>query len=408
MKSNYLVGIDVGTKKVCTIIGQIKNEEGHESLEIIGYGFTETTGIRKGVIVDMNATVEDIQRSVKEAELTAGVEVETAYVNISGSHIQSINAKGSININGRNREITQEDVERAVTHGSSIMLPAEKDILHVLSQEFILDGQEDIKDPRGMMGANLDVYLLIVTASRAAIKNLLICFKKARIEVAGVTLSHIASADAVLTPDDKELGVLLIDIGGGTTDFAVYEKGSLIYAATLPAGGHNFTNDLAIGTRTPVDRAERIKRQYGCGTDSSMASQTVEIPGVGSSKKRMIPISLLTEILRPRADEIFEVIKRQIEAEGYYNSINAGVVIVGGSAMLNGLVEIAEEIFSLPVRVGRPIGVGGLIDKVNEPEFATSVGLIKYGFEKMKNMGLINNQPKGWFHRIKELMGLNG
>ncbi len=406
MKSNYLVGIDVGTKKVCTIIGQIKNEEGHESLEVIGYGVTETTGIRKGVIVDMNATVDDIQRSVKEAELTAGVEVESAFVNISGSHIQSINAKGSINITGRNREITQEDVDRAVTHGSSIMLPADKDILHILPQEFILDAQEDIKNPIGMVGSNLDVYILIVTASKAATKNLLICFKKARIDVLKVALSHIASAEAVLTPDEKELGVLIIDIGGGTTDFAVYEKGALVYAATIGAGGHHFTNDLAIGTRTPVERAERIKRQYGCGTDPSMANQNVEIPSVGGKKKRVIPVSLLSDILRPRAEEILEMVKRQIVAEGLENRINAGVVIVGGSASLNGLVDIADEIFAVPVRIGRPIGVGGLIDKVNEPDFATSVGLIKYGLEEMRSKGMIRNIPKGWLHRVKEFMGL--
>jgi len=407
MKSNYLVGIDVGTKKVCTIIGQIKNEDGNESLEVIGYGVTETTGIRKGVIVDMNATVEDIQRSVKEAELTAGVEVESAFVNISGSHIQSVNAKGSINITGRNHEITQEDVDRAVTHGSSIMLPADKDILHVLPQEFILDSQEDIKNPIGMVGSNLDVYILIVTASKSATKNLLICFKKAKIDVLKVTLSHIASAEAVLTQDEKELGVLIIDIGGGTTDFAVYEKGALVYAATIGAGGHHFTNDLAIGTRTPVERAERIKRQYGCGTDPAMVNQNVEIPSVGGKKKRMIPVSLLSDILRPLAVEIFEMVKRQIVAEGLENRINAGVVIVGGSASLNGLMDIADEIFAVPVRVGHPVGVGGLIDKVNEPDFATSVGLIKYGLEEMRSKGLIKNMPKGWIHRVKEFMGLD-
>ena len=261
MKSNYLVGIDIGSKKISTVIGQVKSNEGVDELEIIGYGKSDSYGIRKGVIVDMNATVEDIQKSVREAELTAGVEIESAYVNISGSHIQSINAKGSINITGKNREITKDDVDRAVTHGSSIMLPNDKDILHVLPQEFIIDSQDDIKNPIGMIGANLDVYILIITASRSATKNMLICLKKTKIDVIKMVLSHIASGEAVLTADEKELGVALIDIGGGTTDVAVFEKGALTYSTTIGVGGYNFTNDLAIGTRTPIDKAEKIKRR---------------------------------------------------------------------------------------------------------------------------------------------------
>lgn len=405
MKNNYLVGIDIGTKKVTTIIGQVKTDGERDELEVIGYGNSDSNGIRKGVIVDMKATVDDIGKSVQEAELTAGVEVESAYVNISGSHIQSIRAKGSINITGKNREITEEDINRAVTHGSSIMLPNDRDIIHILRQEFVVDNQDEIKNPVGMIGSNLDVYILIVTAARASTKNLLTCLKKARIDVIEMVLSHIGTAEAVLSQDEKELGVCVIDIGCGTTDIAVYEKGALIYCSTIGVGGYNFTNDLAIGTRTPIDKAEKIKRQYGCGTDPNVKDQNIEIPSVGGKKVRVISASLLSDILRPRAEEIFEMVKRRIEEEGFENKINAGIVITGGSAYLGGLLEIADEIFAAPVRVGKPFGVGGLIDRVNSPEFATSVGLIKYGLIDMKDRGVIKEQPTGWFQKLKEYVG---
>jgi len=406
MKNNFIVGIDIGTKKISTIIGQVKTEEERDEIEVIGYGIADSTGIKRGVIVDMNNTVEDIKRSVKEAELTAGVEVESAYINISGSHVQSISAKGSINITGgRNREITKDDVDRAVTHGSSIMLPNNKDILHVLPQEFIIDTQDDIKNPIGMTGNSLEVYILIVTASKAATRNLLICLKKAKIDVLKMVLSHIATAEAVLTPDEKELGVALIDIGGGTTDFSIYEKGALKYSSTIGVGGFNFTNDLAIGTRTPIDKAEIIKRKYGMGMDPNLRNQNIEIPSVGGKKMRLINPSLLTEILKPRAEEIFEMIRNKIEQEGLENKINAGVVLTGGTSQLDGLLEVADEIFSTPVRVGKPTGLGGLIDKVNTPDFSTSLGLIKYGLLDMRNRGVMPDSSDNFFKKVREWIG---
>ena len=405
MKDNYLVGIDIGSKKVATIIGQVKADGEREELEVIGYGKVDSSGMRKGVIVDMKATIEDIKKSVKEAELTAGVEVESAYVNISGSHIQSIRAKGSINITGKNREITQDDIDRAVTHGSSIMLPNERDIIHILRQEFVVDNQDEIKNPIGMIGANLDIYILIVTAARASTKNLLTCLKKAKINVIEMVLSQIATAEAVLTQDEKELGVALIDIGGGTTDIALYEKGALLFASTIGVGGYNFTNDLAIGTRTPIEKAEMIKRKYGCGTDPNLRDQNIEIPGVGGKKARVISVSLLADILKPRAEEIFDMIKRKIDEEGFENKINAGIVITGGSSYLGGLLEVADDIFSAPVRIGKPYGIGGLIDKVNSPEFSTSLGLLKYGLIDMRDRGMIRNQPAGFLQKIKEYVG---
>ncbi len=405
MKNNCLVGIDVGSKKICTVIGQVKNEDGKDELEIIGYGLADSHGIRKGVIVDMNTTVEDIKKSVKEAELTAGLEIESSYVNISGSNIETRCGKGSVNVSGRNGEITTDDVERAVTHGSGMLLPQDRETLHVLTQEFFVDSQEDIKNPIGMVGNKLDVNVVVVTSTKASIKNLLICLKKAKIDVIKIILSHIATAEAVLTPDERELGVALIDIGGGTTDFSVFEKGALSYAKTFPVGGYNFTNDLAIGIRTPIDKAEIIKRRYGCCIDPNWQNQNIEIPSVGGKKKRMISVSLLSDILRPRAEEIFEMIKMELVNNALEHKINAGIVLTGGSASLDGILEVADEIFSVPIRVGTSFGLGGLIDKVSSPDFASSVGLLKCGLLDMKNKGVIKNKPEGLIIKFKKWLG---
>ncbi|HOW45422.1 MAG TPA: cell division protein FtsA [Candidatus Aminicenantes bacterium] len=406
MKSNYLVGIDIGTKKICTLIAQIKADGDKEDVEIIGYGVAESRGLRKGNIVNMEGTVEDIKKSIKDAELTAGVMIESAYVNISGKHVQSINAKGSINITGRSKEITREDLERAITHASAIMLPADRAVLHVLPQEYIVDSQDGIKNPVGMVGSNLDVYIHIITGSLTATKNLLLCLKKAKVNVLGTVLSHIATAEAVLTADERELGVLSIDIGGGTTDIAVFEKGSISYSGTIPLGGDNFTTDLSIGIRTAIDRAEKIKRRYGCAMDPNLKDETIEVPAISSKKPRQISTSILMNILKPRAYEIFEMVKAEIEKEGLQNSINAGVVISGGTALLDGILDVADGIFSIPVRIGYPHGVGGLIDKVNTPDFATAVGLIKYGFADMKDKGYIRNKPKNVVQKFKDYFGI--
>lgn len=406
MKSNYLVGIDIGTKKICTLIAQIKTDGEKEDVEIIGYGVVESKGLRKGNIVNMEGAVEDIKKSIKDAELTAGVMIESAYINISGKHIQSLNAKGSINITGRSKEISREDVERAITHASAIMLPADRAVLHVLPQEYIVDSQDGIKNPVGMVGTNLDVYIHIITGSLTATKNLLLCLKKAKVNVLGTVLSHIATAEAVLTPDEKELGVLSIDIGGGTTDIAVFEKGSISYSGTIPLGGDNFTTDLSIGIRTAIDRAEKIKRRYGCAMDPNLRDETIEVPQISSKKPRQISPSILMSILTPRAHEIFEMVKMEIEKEGLQNSINAGVVISGGTAQLGGILEVADDIFSIPVRIGFPHGIGGLIDKVNTPDFATAVGLLKYGFADMMDKGYIRNKPKNVIQKFKDYFGI--
>jgi len=406
MKNNLLVGIDIGTQKICTVIGHVNTEEGGEELEIIGYGVVESRGgIRKGNIVDMNRTVEDIRKSVKEAELTAGVEVESAYVNISGSHVETRCGKGSVNVTGRGGEITQEDVDRAITHGSSMLLPQDRDTIHVLPQEYFVDTQEDIKNPVGMAGAKLDVNVVVVTTTKASIQNLLICMKKAGINVLRVMLSHIAAGEGVLTQDEKELGVVLVDIGKGVTDVAVFEKGALSFARAIPVGGYNFTNDLAIGIRTPFDKAEKIKRRYGCAMDPAFQNQNVEVPNVGGRKQKLISVTLLSDILRPRAQEIFEFIKAELMENGLENRINAGIVLTGGSSQLAGLLEIADEIFAVPIRIGVPDGVGGLIDKVGTPEFSTAVGLLKCGYDDMRMRGILQARPKGLLRRFIQWAG---
>jgi cell division protein FtsA len=404
MKNNFIVGIDIGTSKICTVIGQV-NGEGSETIEVIGYGVAESRGIRKGVIVDMTSTVEDIKKSVKEAELTAGVEIESAFVNISGAHIETRTGKGSINISGRNSEISREDVDRAVKHGSGMLLPQDREILHILTREFIVDSQEDIKDPIGMIGSSLDVYVVVVTATKTALNNLLTALKRAKINVSNVVLSHIATAESVLTEDEKDLGVALIDIGEGTTDFSVFEKGALSYAKSFPVGGAHFTGDLRVGIRAQADVVEKIKRKYGLGLNPDLQDENFETPSVGGNKKRMISVSLLPQILRPRAEEIFEIIKRELGKSGLDKRINAGIVITGGTSLLKDLHEVADEIYDAPIRLGTPGGVGGLIDKVNTPDFSTSIGLLKYGLIDYKNSGEFITSDKGVFNKFKDFFG---
>jgi len=390
-KNNYIAAIDIGTSKICTLIGQVKEYDDGENLkkelEIIGYGLAGSSGIKRGVIVDMNAAVNDIKKSVRDAEISAGYEIESVYINISGRHIQSINAKGSVNISGKNHRINPDDIDRAVTNGSEIMLSGDREKLHVLPQEYVVDDQEEIENPIGMIGSILELYLLIITVSKASIANLLSCLKSAGLNVNKVVLSHIASGDAVLTKSEKDLGVGLIDIGKGTTDFAVFEKKAMVYSGSIGVGGFNFTNDLAIGIRTPYEQAEKIKRKYGCGIDPDLQNQNIEISSINGRKRRVISATLLSEILRPRAEEIFEIIKDKVSRQGLMEKINSGWVITGGSAVLKGLREIADEVFEAPVRIAEPIGVGGLIDKVNTPDFATAIGLLKYGFRDMEEGG---------------------
>lgn len=399
-KNGYIVGLDIGTKKVAAIIGEIT--EG-KKIETIGIGTSESRGLRKGVVVNLDATVTAIKKAQEEAELMAGVEIESAFIGISGAHIKSFNSRGVIAVSGRNREISHEDIKRVVSQSKAVSIPPDREIIHVIPQEFVVDEQDGIKDPLGMSGIKLEVNVHIVTSALTSIQNLRTCIERAGIEIEDVFLNQIAAATSTLTPDEQELGVGLIDIGGGTTEVAIYERGSLWYTSIVPLGGDNFTNDIAVGLRTPIPEAEKIKKKFGCVASPLVdEEETIEVPSVGRGRKaRVLSRQILADIIQPRAEEIFRLIDNDIKRMGYEKSLNSGVVLTGGTAMLDGLEEVAEEIFDLPIRRGDPTGVGGLVDRVNTPDYATTVGLILYGYSQLEEKGIKKDRKKGLLVKVK-------
>jgi cell division protein FtsA len=400
-KNNYIVGFDIGTRKVVAIIGEVTEER---KIEIIGIGTADSHGLRKGVVVDLDETTSALKKAQEEAELMAGVEIESAFFGISGSHIKSFNSRGVVAVSGKNRVITREDVKRVIDQSKAIPIPPDRNIIHIIPQEFIVDDQDGIKDPAGMSGIKLEVNVHIITAALTSLQNLKSCVERAGIGVEEVVLNHIATAQSVLTHDERELGVGQIDMGAGTTEVAIYERGSLWYTSTIPIGGDNFTNDIAVGLRTPIPEAERIKKKFGCVAGPPVEDQeTIEVPSVGKGRKpRVLSRQLLADIIQPRAEEIFRLVDSDIKRMGYDKSLNSGIVLTGGTALLEGIEEVAEEIFDLPVRRGDPGGVGGLVDRVSTPDFATSVGLVLYGFHIWQDRGLARDRKKGALARFKE------
>jgi cell division protein FtsA len=400
-KNNYIVGFDIGTRKVVAIIGEVTEER---KIEIIGIGTADSHGLRKGVVVDLDETTSALKKAQEEAELMAGVEIESAFFGISGSHIKSFNSRGVVAVSGKNRVITREDVKRVIDQSKAIPIPPDRNIIHIIPQEFIVDDQDGIKDPAGMSGIKLEVNVHIITAALTSLQNLKSCVERAGIGVEEVVLNHIATAQSVLTHDERELGVGQIDMGAGTTEVAIYERGSLWYTSTIPIGGDNFTNDIAVGLRTPIPEAERIKKKFGCVAGPPVEDQeTIEVPSVGKGRKpRVLSRQLLADIIQPRAEEIFRLVDSDIKRMGYDKSLNSGIVLTGGTALLEGIEEVAEEIFDLPVRRGDPGGVGGLVDRVATPDFATSVGLVLYGFHIWQDRGLARDRKKGALARFKE------
>lgn len=400
-KNNYIVGFDIGTRKVVAVIGEVTEER---KVEIIGIGTADSRGLRKGVVVDLDATTAAIKKAQEEAELMAGVEIDSAFFGISGSHIKSFNSRGVVAVSGKNRVITREDVKRVIDQSKAIPIPPDRDIIHIIPQEFIVDDQDGIKDPAGMSGIKLEVLVHIITAALTSLQNLKSCVGRAGIGIEEIVLNQIATAQSVLTQDERELGVGQIDIGAGTTEVAIYERGSLWYTSTIPIGGDNFTNDIAVGLRTPIPEAERIKKKFGCIAGPPVEDQeTIEVPSVGKGRKpRVLSRQLLADIIQPRAEEIFRLVDSDIKRMGYDKSLNSGIVLTGGTALLEGLEEVAEEIFDLPVRRGDPGGVGGLVDRVSTPDFSTSVGLILYGFHIWQNRGLARDRKKNGWSKFKE------
>jgi len=400
-KNEYVVGLDIGTKKVAAVIGEVTEDR---KLEVIGIGTAESRGLRKGVVVNLDSTSAAIKKAQEEAELMAGVEIDAAFVGISGAHIRSFNSRGVIAVSGKDRKISREDVRRVVEQSKAVSIPPDRQIIHVIPQEFVVDDQDGIKDPLGMSGIKLEVNVHIVTSAITSVQNLRACVERAGIHIQEIVLNQIASSLATMTPDEKELGVGLVDIGAGTTEVAIFERGSLWYTSIIPLGGDNFTNDIAVGLRTPIPEAEKIKKKFGCiASPVSDDQESIEVPAVGRGRKpRVLSKQLLADIIQPRAEEIFRLVDNDIKRMGYEKSLNSGMLLTGGTALLDGLEEVAEEIFDLPVRRGDPTGLGGLIDRVSTPDFATVVGLILYGHQQLQDKGQSKDRGKGLMSKIKD------
>ena len=404
---NLIVGLDIGTSKVVSLVGEIKSDN---SIEIIGIGSHPSRGLKKGVVVNIESTVKSIQRAVEEAELMAGCEIHSVYAGLAGSHVRSLNSHGIVAI--RNKEVTAEDVDRVIDAARAVAIPADQKILHILPQEFIIDNQEGIREPVGMAGVRLEAKVHIVTGAESAAQNIVKCVQRCGLAVDDVVLEQLASSYAVLADDEKELGVCLVDIGGGTTDIAVFSGGAIRYTAVIPIAGDQVTNDIAVSLRTPTQHAEEIKMKYACALSQlAHADETIEVPSVGDRPPRRLARQTLAEVVEPRYEELFQMVRMELQRSGYEEVIAAGVVLTGGSSKMEGAVELAEEVFHMPVRLGTPQHITGLADVVRNPIYATGVGLLLYGREnyvrsnrrdmpivKQINVRNIWDRMKGWFN----------
>jgi len=376
-KKDFIVGLDIGTTKICAIVGEV-TENG---IDIVGIGTSPSHGMRKGVVINIESTVESISKAIEEAELMAGCQITSVYAGIAGGHIKSFNSHGIVAV--KDKEITENDVQRVLDAAKAVAIPMDREVIHVVPQEYIIDDQDGIKEPVGMSGVRLESKVHIVTGAVSSAQNIIKSCNKGGLNVSEIVLEPIASAEAVLTQDERELGVVLVDIGGGTSDIAIFSQGALVYTGVLALGGNHITNDIAVGLRTPQNEAEKIKVRYGCAMSSLVkGDETIEVPSVGGRKPRTVPRKLLAEIIEPRVEEIFSLIQREVLKSGYQDLLASGVVITGGTTILEGMPELAEFIFDMPVKRGLPIGVGGLRDVVNSPKFSTGVGLLKYAARK--------------------------
>lgn len=370
-----IVGLDIGTSKVVALVGEIGAEGG---LEVVGIGSHPSKGMKKGVIVNIESTVQSIQRAVEEAELMAGCQIHSVYVGIAGSHIRSLNSHGIVAI--RDREVQPPDLERVLDAAQAVAIPADQKVLHILPQEYVIDNQEGVKEPLGMSGVRLEAKVHLVTCAVNAAQNIEKCIRRCGLEVEEVILEQLASSYSVLTEDERELGVCLVDIGGGTTDIAIFTEGSIRHTGVIPIAGDQVTNDIATALRTPTQHAEEIKIKYACAlTQLAGPDETIKVPSVGDRPPRDLSRQSLAEVVEPRYDELFTLIQGELRRSGYEEAIRAGVVLTGGTSKMEGVVELAEEIFHMPVRVGYPQSVKGLNDIVRNPIYSTGVGLLQYG-----------------------------
>ncbi|MDD3312619.1 cell division protein FtsA [Pseudodesulfovibrio sp.] len=395
-KSDLIVGLDVGTTKICTVVG----EASESGVDIIGIGTAPSTGLRRGVVVNIEKTVQCIRKSLEEAELMAGCDIRTVYAGIAGSHIQGFNSHGVIGVKGG--EVTQRDVDRVIEAARAIAIPMDREVLHTLPQEFIVDDQRGISDPLGMAGVRLEVKVHIVTGAVTSAQNIIRSCKRADLNVSNVVLESLASSKAVLSPEEREIGVALVDIGGGTTDIAVFSKDSIKHTSVLALGGHNLTNDIAYGLRTPMQSAEDIKIKYGCAlADLITDEEILEVPSVGGRESRAMSKRVLAEICEPRCEEILALVDQELIKSGFKNMIAAGVVLTGGTCLIDGMQELAEQIFDLPVRIGVPgDGLGGLREEVMSPKYATAVGLLLHGADEEGVRGRVTIEEESSFDKI--------
>jgi len=374
---NLIVGLDIGTSKVAAIVGELSADG---NIEVIGIGSTPSRGLKKGVVVNLESTVQSIQRAIEEAELMAGCQIKSVFAGIAGSHIRSLNSHGIVAI--KDKEVTQYDIDRVIDSARAVAIPADQKILHILPQEFVIDLQDGIKEPIGMSGIRLEARVHMVTGSVSASQNIIKCIRRCGLEVEDIVLEQLASCNSVLTDDEKELGVCLIDIGGGTTDIAIFSEGAIKHTAVIPIAGDQVTNDIAVALRTPTLNAEQIKRKYACAlTQLASVDGMIEVPSIGDRSPRKISTQNLAEIIEPRYEELMLLVQSELRRSGYEDLIAAGIVITGGSAQVMGLIELAEEIFHMPVRMGVPQNVTGLTEVVKNPVHSTGVGLLMYGKE---------------------------
>ncbi len=402
-EKNLIIGLDIGTSKVVAIVAELMADG---NMNVIGLGQHVSRGLKKGVVINIDSTVNAIQRAIEEAELMADCTIKNVFTGIAGSHVQSINARGMVKI--KDAEVTQADVSRVIETAQAIALPSDQQILHILTQEYIIDGQEDVREPLGMSGMKLEVKVHIVTGAVAAAQNIVKSIKRCGLEVSDLILQPLASSEAVLTEDEKELGVCLVDIGGGTTDIAVFKQGAIRHTAVIPIAGDQITNDVAVALRTPTQSAEDIKIKHGCALRQlADPREVVEVQGTDGRESRQLSVQTLAEVIEPRVVELYEFVLAELRRSGLEEMIASGIVITGGSAMMKGMVELGEEIFHMPVRLGLPRYVGGLSEVVSSPRYATGVGLLLIGKRQVaqqiqgsldaNSFGRIFERMKSWF-----------
>jgi len=395
-----IVGLDIGTSKVVAIVGEVGVDG---EIEVVGIGSNPSKGMKKGVVVNIESTVQSIQRAIEEAELMAGCQIHSVYVGIAGSHVRSLNSHGIVAI--RDREVYVADLERVIDAAQAVAIPADQKVLHILPQEYVIDNQEGIKEPMGMSGVRLEAKVHLVTCAVNAAQNIEKCIRRCGLEVEEIILEQLASSYSVLTEDERELGVCLVDIGGGTTDIAIFTEGSIRHTGVIPIAGDQVTNDIAMALRTPTQHAEEIKIKYACAlTQLAGADETIKVPSVGDRPPRDLSRQALAEVVEPRYDELFTLIQAELRRSGFEDMIPAGIVLTGGTSKMEGVVELAEEIFHMPVRIGYPQTIKGLTDIIRNPIYATGAGLLQYGIAHAEDIGSTTrttNPGESLFGRVK-------